>query len=89
MEDDLIDYYEANRILYDTGSSEFKNIDKKKQIKDIIAKRLKISGRFNRLHYRSLVTRSIMFVCSTCGNLGGGNVICLWQKKGMICVANG
>ena len=62
MEDDLIDYYEANRILYDTGSSEFKNIDKKKQVKDIIAKRLKISGRFNHLHYRSLVTR-LYHVC--------------------------
>ena len=57
MEDDLIDYYEANRILYDTGSSEFKNTDKKKQVKDNIAKRLKISGMYNCLHYRSIVTR--------------------------------
>ena len=45
-EEDLIDYYEVNRIMYDSSSTEWRDRDKKKSVRDMIAKRLKITGKY-------------------------------------------
>ena len=68
-DEDLIDLYEANRCLYDTGIPEYANRDMKDNTKQQIAKRLKTTGeltcrRFVKVvYYRSLPCSSSDSVC--------------------------